>query len=127
VDVFFRRWTDPEQIKRWFGGAGARVIGVELDLKVGGHYRIITQPGDGVPSQVSGTYHTIEIPEKLVFTWTMVNANVQSGETLVTVTFQDLVGTTEVLLLHEPFHNTQVRTLHAQGWAVCLEAMAELI
>ena len=35
-DEVFRAWTDPEQIKRWFGPGEFRTPEAEVDLRPGG-------------------------------------------------------------------------------------------
>jgi uncharacterized protein YndB with AHSA1/START domain len=39
----FRAWTEPEQLRRWWGPEGAICVDPEVDLQVGGHYRIAAQ------------------------------------------------------------------------------------
>lgn len=36
----FRAWTDPEELKKWFGPVGYSTLIAEVDLRVGGKYRL---------------------------------------------------------------------------------------
>ena len=67
----FRAWTNPEQLKQWFAVAeGFTTPIADVDLKVGGRYRLGMQPpGDDGVLIAGGVYQQISPPEKLVFTW----------------------------------------------------------
>ncbi len=36
----FRAWTDPEELKKWFGPVGYATPMAEVDLRVGGKYQL---------------------------------------------------------------------------------------
>ncbi len=36
----FRAWTDPEELKKWWGPEGYATPSAEVDLRVGGKYRL---------------------------------------------------------------------------------------
>jgi uncharacterized protein YndB with AHSA1/START domain len=65
----FKAWTDPEQIKRWFGPGEFRTPEAEFDLRPGGSYRFVMEAPGGNPMPISGTYHEIDEPSLLVYTW----------------------------------------------------------
>ncbi len=48
------------------------------------------------------------------------------GETLVTVEFNDLDGSTEVVLTHELFPNAEAKSSHEEGWTSCLNRLERL-
>jgi len=112
----FRAWTEPEELKKWWGPAGSIVPHVEIDLQVGGSYRVGIQfPPEDV-FYLSGTYREVQPPEKLVFTWRWERPDMDSGESLVTVEFHDLGNSTVVALTHEKFPNRDIADHHNQGW-----------
>ena len=53
--------------------------------------------------------------------------NAPGRETLVTVTFRDVGGKTEMTLLHERFANTEARDSHSHGWTGSFDKLAELL
>ena len=39
-DALFHAWTDPEALKAWFGPDGVETRLAEVDLRVGGEFRV---------------------------------------------------------------------------------------
>ena len=65
----FQAWTKAEHLQRWFFPSlnGEAVPHAEVDLRVGGRYRITMHtPDGGITAVVGGTYHEVHPPEKLV-------------------------------------------------------------
>lgn len=119
-------WTRPELIQQWFGPENISVATASNDLRVGGAYRIemkgLTADDVGGPV-AAGIYKKIVPNELLCFTW---HADWQpSEETLVTVTFKDAEGGTEVTVTHERFATVESRSKHEHGWAGSLEKLAQ--
>ena len=79
----FRAWTEPAQLKQWFGPGGFQTIEADVDLRVGGAYRIVMRTPDGAKLVITGTYHEIRPAERLVYTWAW--AHVAEDEMRVTV------------------------------------------
>jgi len=67
-ETVFRAWTDPEQVKLWSCPEGVMIDDVQIDLTVGGQYRICMKGDEGAWTAV-GTYREIEPPRRLVYTW----------------------------------------------------------
>lgn len=120
----FDAWTDPESLAQWFLPGPVKVGPVEVDLRIGGRYRIV------VVGQAEyehwGEYVEIERPKRLVFTW--FSANTGGGETLVTIEFEGRrSGTTgartELTLTHEQLPNHQAAAQHEAGWSNILDAL----
>jgi len=129
----FRAWTNPEALKKWFGPTDDFKTPIaEIDLQVGGKYRIQMVAPNGEKHTVGGVYKEIRSPERLVFTW-MWEAGVSCGgsdpeptvETLVTLDFHELADQTEVVLTHERFPNVESRNKHNEGWAGCLSRLEQ--
>src|SRR5579871_3325314 len=95
----FRSWTDPEQLRRWWGPRGFTCPEAVVDLRPGGSYRLVMQsPGGGLLMSVTGIYQQVEPPRLLVYTWRWDSGPAASDhESLVTVEFRELGETsTEV-------------------------------
>ncbi len=134
-ELVFKAWTEPDNLKKWWGvGADYSTPIAEVDLRVGGKYRLGMQaPDRDQPFVVGGTYREVHPPEKLVYTWIwehhaeQEDADFTPAETLVTVEFRDLGGRTEVVLTHELFPDVNMRDEHSHGWTGCLEQLATLV
>lgn len=127
----FEAWTDPEHLRRWWAVAeGWTAVIVEVDLQVGGSYRLgMLEPGKDHPYTVGGVYREVLPPEKLVFTWTWErNPHDEPGwtpsETLVTIEFLDRGDSTEMILTHDQFPDENMRNEHNQGWEGVLDRLA---
>jgi uncharacterized protein YndB with AHSA1/START domain len=98
---------------------------VELDLRVGGKYRIHMRAPDGAEHHAVGVYREIDPPNKLVFTWSWEGGDM--NDTLVTVEFLDRGATTELVLTHELFPNDEARKQHAAGWNAALDKLVQTL
>ena len=120
----FRAWTEPTELQRWFRPDPAYTIPIaEVDLRVGGRYRLGMQQADADAHIVVGEFREIRSPERLVFTWRWEGEDADP-ETLVTIDFHDRGGATEVVLTHERFLTVEARDKHQQGWDGCLAQLA---
>jgi uncharacterized protein YndB with AHSA1/START domain len=118
VERVWRAMTDPVALAAWFWPQRFGPT-AEVDLRVGGRYRI---DGPGAGMAVSGEYVTVEPPHKLVFTWAWDG---EPGETLVTVDLTPTADGTELSLRHERFADDVASGQHAQGWYDCLDRLPE--
>jgi len=122
----FRAWTEPDQLKQWSCPESATIADAQVDLSVGGQYRIRMHGTEGQVHTAVGTYREITPPRRLVYTWDWEEEDSRIGETLVTVEFTDLGETTDVVLTHELFPNAEAKASHEQGWASCLNRLEQL-
>ena len=115
----FRAWTDAQALKRWFLPTDQHRVSVaEVDLRVGGRYRIVVQDPDGEVHGVFGTYREISAPSRLVFTWAWQSK--PEVESIVTVELLERSHGTELVLTHERLPDEQSRARHEHGWTGCL-------
>jgi uncharacterized protein YndB with AHSA1/START domain len=122
----FRAWTDAKELSHWFFPSSDYTIVVPvLELRAGGQYQVEMHHKNGNVHRVGGTYRQVQPPEKVVFTWQW-EPDAGSGETLVTVEFYDLGPSTEVVLTHELFPNSEERDKHSHGWTGCLDQLAKM-
>ncbi|MDN5861169.1 MAG: SRPBCC domain-containing protein [Pseudonocardia sp.] len=128
----FAAWTHPEVLRRWWAaGPGWASPWIEVDLRVGGSYRLaMTAPGAADTNVVAGQYLEIAPPRRLVYTWQWESAEAPGGDavTLVTVEFRDAgaAGTT-VVLTHSGFPDADARDQHDAGWRACLAQLDERV
>jgi uncharacterized protein YndB with AHSA1/START domain len=119
----YRAWTDAKQFALWFHPTMEyTTIITQMDLRNGGAYKLEMHHKGGNVSKLAGTYKEVKPPEKLVFTWRWQQENA-APDTLVTVEFRDLGGSTEILLTHSNFTNAEDRDKHNQGWTGCFTVL----
>jgi len=124
VDRVFKAWTDANQLGQWFAPTDDYTTKANVDLRVGHEYRIaITHKGGNVHT-ILGTYHLIQPPNKLVYTWRWEGG--PTADTLVTVDFTPDGDATKVTITHEQFTNIEDRDKHAEGWNGCLGRLPRL-
>lgn len=123
AERLFDAWTQPAQLKKWWGPQSVVCIDADVDLKVGGRYRIANQFPDGKVVWISGEFEAIDRPRKLVYTWRV--GSEEGASERVTVTFEARGPTTEVIVTHERIPTDALRALHLQGWLGCLEGLAK--
>ena len=124
----FRAWTEPEQMLEWACPEGLSVEAVEVDLRVGGRYRIAMKAPDGGTHTAVGEYRVVERPGRLVYTWNWADEGRDMGETVVTVEFRGRGdGTSEVVLTHEGFPGAEARDDHETGWTSCVRRLERLL
>jgi uncharacterized protein YndB with AHSA1/START domain len=116
-EAVFRAWTEPEQIRRWWGPGEFTCPEAEVDLCPGGSYRLAMQPTDGEPFIVGGTYREVDPPARLVYTWRWETGPAADGsESLVTVEFNERDGRTELVLTHTDFPASHGPAPYQMGW-----------
>jgi uncharacterized protein YndB with AHSA1/START domain len=121
----FDAWTMPEQLRQWWGPPSVACIDAEVDLRVGGRYRIANQFPDGKVLWISGEFEAIERPRRLVYTWRLTPEGVEFER--VSVTFVAHGHSTEVIVAHERISSPAMRDGHEQGWTGCLDGLAEYL
>jgi uncharacterized protein YndB with AHSA1/START domain len=120
----YRAWTDPDLLVRWFGPENVTTQEAEVDLRVGGTYRVVMLEDNGERHQVSGAYQEVVENERLVFSWAWVTTPERVSR--VTVTFKPDGDGTILTLLHEQFFDAEAVRGHTHGWTgslVKLEAL----
>lgn len=126
----FAAWTDPAKLAKWFHPApDAPDAQVEVDLRVGGRYRLGVPSSQGEVFWVGGEYTLIEPPHKLAFTWRWEMADEAIPDTLVVLEFRPKDEGTELYLRHEGFDAKDhgERDGHAIGWKASVENLYEFL
>jgi uncharacterized protein YndB with AHSA1/START domain len=66
--LVFEAFTKPELLVRWYGASGWQLVVCEIDLRIGGAWRYLSEGPDGATMGQSGTYLEITRPDRLVVT-----------------------------------------------------------
>lgn len=116
VDKVWAAWTDPQALSCWFGlGKAGAVTQAEIDLRVGGRYRIVTRLADGGANDVSGEYQEVVTHSRLVFTWAW--ASTPERVSRVSIDFVRRESGTALQFVHDRFVDDQARANHERGWS----------
>lgn len=128
----FAMWTQPTHLVRWWGPRDVTCVAADVDLCVGGRYRIGNLFPDGRVVWIAGIFERVEAPCLLIYTW-CVELDPQTGDGAfaegastherVTVRFEAIDAGTLVSVLHEGIADDATRASHARGWQGCLEGL----
>src|SRR3990167_765695 len=97
--IVFEAWTEAELFQRWCvpKSFGLTLLSCELDVRVGGAYRIVFRhPAAPEPMAFHGRYLEVTPPSRLVWTNEETGGNGQ----ITTVTFEERAGQT-LLVMHD--------------------------
>jgi len=124
----FSAWTDPKSIRQWMCPGDITEAEAQLDVRVGGAYRIIMK-GKDKNHHHSGVYQVVDRPARLVFTWNTAGTGNQeilaaNQETLVTVELHARGESTELVLTHERFPTSEARDRYQGGWSTIADKLA---
>jgi uncharacterized protein YndB with AHSA1/START domain len=122
-EKIYRAWTDPAQIVKWMHPNGNTVIHAEMDVRVGGRFRLVMRTPEGEEHDVSGTFREVVPPEKLVYSWAW--RSTPERESLVTFTLQPEGEHTLLTLRHEQFFDETARDNHEGGWNQILDGLQQ--
>lgn len=129
-ELVFSAWTSPDHMKHWLHPSPewSNPV-VEVDLRVGGQYRLGFQhPDEPEVVFVVGRFLEVEEGVRLVYTWTWVPPDPHAGlETRVTVQFETVDGETEVTVMHERFPDDDIRQRHSDGWTGTLDCLNQYL
>ena len=124
-DLVYRAWTEPELVRRWWGGERGEVTVVEIDLRVGGAWRCAMVTGDGSEAAFRGEYRELVPNERIVST--EVYEGIPGAEALNTVTFEEKGGLTTLRVLVE-HASKEARDAHiASGMEVGMREGMDLL
>ena len=136
----WKAWTDPEELKKWWGPKNFTAPVSKIDLRVGGKYLSCMRAPDGKDYWSTGVYREIVPMERIVVTDSFADekGNVVPAshygmtedfplELLVTVTFEQLGNKTKMVLRHEGIPEGMMRELTETGWSESFDKLAEHI
>jgi serine/threonine protein kinase len=125
IEKVFEAWTKPAVMAKWFAPTDDFTTPVaEVDLRVGGKYRVGMQPNGSAEVLLhTGQYCRIEEPTLLSFTWNLGHVP-DAPETQVTVELRPNGELTDLTLIHERFRDPTLRDRHRDGWTGCLNRLA---
>jgi uncharacterized protein YndB with AHSA1/START domain len=145
VERVWKAWTDPEEVKKWWGPKIFSAPVAKIDFRVGGKYLFCMQSETGEEAWKkglwsTGVYKEIVPMKKIVCTDSFadeqgnvvpatyygMNANFPL-EMEVTVTFEDMGNKTKMTLRHVGMPTEEDQTGANQGWNESLDKLAETL
>ena len=117
--IVFEAWTKPELFKRWWApkSLGVPLLSCEMDVRVGGRYRLAFGHDASNPHEFFGRYIEVTPHSRLVWT----NDEGGDGGPVTTVTFAERGGKT-LLVMHELYPSKEALDAAGTGAA---DAMGE--
>ncbi len=130
--LVWKAWTDPKHMAQWWGPNGFTNPVCEMDVRPGGAIRILMRAPDGVDYPMTGIFHEIKQPERLVFTAVAVD---EKGnhllESRTTVTFAEHGGKTKLTVQASAIGLAAVAVQMLEGmeegWTQSLERLEALV
>src|SRR5919202_1774467 len=113
----FAALTEPDELAKWWGPTGFTSPQINIDLQVGGSYRIAMQPPHRELFYLVGEFREIDPPVRVAYTFRWEDPDPDDQETVVALSLRDLGGATELSLTQGPFTVERRHALHDQGWS----------
>jgi len=139
-EAVWKAWTEPEQVRKWWGPKGFTAPTIEGELKVGGRYLYCMRSPEGRDYWSTGTYKEIVEPERIVATdsfadekgnpvpasyYGMPEADEVPMETTIEVSFEELEeGKTRLTIKHVGMPAGTTSDMAGQGWNESLDKLA---
>ena len=125
-DRVYAAWTDPVQLREWWGPKEVQTLKFVADTRVGGKYRWDLVNKDGEKMSVFGEYRELVPGRRVVFTWKWDDdENWENYDSVVSVDFSDRDGGTELRLTHVQLPSEASRDRHNEGWNSVLNRLEE--
>jgi uncharacterized protein YndB with AHSA1/START domain len=120
-------WTKEEAITSWFAPTSEMSTEVhEMEVKVGGKYRISMLEPDGKVHTMHGEYIALNPYDQIIFTWEW-ESDEEQVNSLVTIDLSEKNGTTDMVLLHEKLASQDSVDMHTEGWTGCIAQLEAFV
>ncbi|MGD1053598.1 MAG: SRPBCC domain-containing protein [Candidatus Dormibacteria bacterium] len=133
----FDAFTDPDQLTKWWWPHGFTCPAAEVDLRVGGTYRLAMEWPASIPTEarfshyLGGEYYEIDRPHRLVMSGRALND--EQGElfaTLIELSFEACDGGTALTMrqsYYEPLPPAEAIGGAEQGWSEQFDKLERLL
>lgn len=140
-EVVFAAWADRERLLAWFAPTGCTIAYRQIDVREGGSYHSCIVTPDGKECWCRGDYLEVAPPQRLVFTMAIADEKGNlvgptdvpgmdpnwPRQTVVTVTFVDCDGETELTLEQTVDETLAKKTGAHPSWLIMLDRLAGLV
>ncbi len=138
--LVWKAWTDPEQVRRWWGPKIFTTPVAKIDLRPGGKYLYCMRSPDGRDFWSTGVFREIVEPERIVATdsFSDEKGNVVPAsfygmdwdwppEVPVTITFKETGGRTTLSLLYDRMPPKEMAEPMTAGWNESFDKLTALL
>jgi uncharacterized protein YndB with AHSA1/START domain len=132
--LVFKAWTDPRHVNAWWGPHGFDNTECEIDLRVGGIFRLQMRGPDGKLYPCQGTYQEIVEPERIRYLGLAEETHPCGAglppKALVTIDFAELRPNRTQLTINTRLQSAAAKQAAAQGgfiagWSDSLERLEQ--
>jgi uncharacterized protein YndB with AHSA1/START domain len=140
LKIVWKAWTDPEEVKNWWGPKDFTSPVIKIDLRVGGTSLYCMRSPEGQDYWSTGVYKEIIPLKRIVSTDSFADeeGNVVPASNygieedwplklLVTVTFEEEDGKTKLKLRHEGIPAGENRDLTEAGWKESFDKLSKYL
>ena len=121
-EVVFDAITTPEGIAHWWGPDAGPVLLAEIDLRVGGRFKVRFRMLDGTEHESSGEFLELVRPAHVAMSWRWLGGE-SEGESRVEISLRAIDGGTELIFTHALLSSEQARQEHKEGWSGALDKL----
>lgn len=126
--LVWQAWLDPQAAMLWWGPKHHPAIDVEWDVRKGERWRnCLRSTETGELLWHGGIFHEVVEQQRLAFSFSWEEEGERGMETLVTITFSDQAGKTQMILRQAPFQSTAEQEGHDEGWNSTFDRLAEFL
>lgn len=134
--LVYRAWLEPDLLRRWLAPGGLEVKRVEIDERVGGHYRVWQADAEADVGGVECELLELVPDQRLVFRWGFVGPERSDGpvyDSLLTITLREAPGGgTTLTLVHERLEELAAAMPYVAenvgpGWDMVLDKLVEVV
>ena len=121
-EVVFDAITTPDGIAHWWGPDSGPVLLAEIDLRVGGRFKVRFRMLDGTEHESSGEFLELVRPVRLAMSWRWLGRE-RKGESRVEIALRTIDDGTELIFTHALLPSEQARQEHKEGWSGALDKL----
>jgi uncharacterized protein YndB with AHSA1/START domain len=125
ADRVFRALTSAEELKKWFCPEEFEVPIADMDVRVGGEYRIEMKAPDGEIYAVRGVIEELSPPNLLSYTWSWEEDEGEEHESKVTYRLSPDGDGTRIELVHTQLASDESAQRHQEGWNGCFANLSK--
>lgn len=126
-ELVYKAWTSAEMLVHWFGCAAFTTTSAEVDVRVGGDWRVVMRAPDGTDFPAYGRYLELVPVDRIVMThqWEkqVVEVNPAGHGTIVTVQLFEIPGGTRLEFRQTGLASEASRDSHVGGWCDSMDAL----
>ncbi|MGO4821243.1 MULTISPECIES: SRPBCC family protein [unclassified Flavobacterium] len=130
-DIVYDAWTNLEVFQKWFCPTGFSVAIAEMDLKVGGYFRIHMKSPEDQIYPTKGEYLVLEKPNRIVYKDSWDDNRENNEPTVAEIIFEAAADQTVMKLYYSFATKEQKETMLSsgieQGWKMFLDNLKELL